>query len=93
METITAHGHHRAEPQHRDTFRARASCRRRATGAYHTTGRMLAVGPRAPYPSGGDGGVVGVAIAGRQDCTRGPTPVGPRLAKYGGAGGRQRGER
>lgn len=44
--------------------------------------------------------VPGVALAGagggpgRQDCTRGPMPVGPRLAEYGrGAGVVRRGER
>ena len=31
------------------------------TPVYHTAGRRVAVGPRALYPSDGDGGVVGVA--------------------------------
>ena len=31
------------------------------TCVYHTAGRRVAVGPRALYPRGGEGGMVGVA--------------------------------
>ena len=56
------------------------------TRAYHTAGRTVAVGPRAGYPSDGEGDIAGVA---REEGTeeadrRGPvwarkTPVGARL--------------
>ena len=55
------------------------------TPVYHTAGRRVAVGPRALYPSGGDGGMVKVSVeehGGEKDRVRmGRTPiVGARLA-------------
>ena len=54
--------------------------------AYHTTGRTVAVGPRAGHPSGGARGVVEVVVeeGTEEEDRRGPvwaskTPVGARL--------------
>ena len=65
---------------------------------YQTTGRKVAVGPRAPYPRRGDKDGIGLVgeedvldamAAGRRKGMR-ETPVGPCLAYGGGGSGERR---